>query len=192
MDAIKQKQQIGRTAVPQKRASPRRLKLAVVPHLFFWLTLSWIISKRTRRQDARMVPQKRGLCALIWLVRPSMAIVDSEPAGCPSRLVFAFASLQWCVPLTGWDQCMHLLQWMKWSDWHAWMRWMKSVVVALGKGKTEKKKEAGRNKKEKRRRKKKERRKKQEGRKKNKEERARPKLIHFHLPIARPRRKLEY
>ena len=26
--------------------------------------------------------------------------------------------------------------------------------------------------------------------KKNKEERARPKLIHFHLPIARPRRKL--
>ena len=70
------------------------------------------------------------------------------------------------------------------------MRWMQSVVVALGKGKTEKKKDAGRNKKEKRRRNKKERRNKREGRKKNKEERARPKLIHFHLPIARPRRKL--
>ena len=31
---FEQKQQIGRTAVPQKRASPRRLELAVVPHLF--------------------------------------------------------------------------------------------------------------------------------------------------------------
>ena len=67
---------------------------------------------------------------------------------------------------------------------------MQRVVVAPGKGKTEKKKEAGRNKKGKRRRKNKERRNKREGRKKNKEERARPKLIHFHLPIARPRRPL--
>ena len=30
-------------------------------------------------------------------------------AGCPSRLVFAFASRAWGVPLTGPDQCMHLL-----------------------------------------------------------------------------------
>ena len=57
---------------------------------------------------------------------------------------------------------------------------MQCLVVALGKGKTEEKKEEGRSKKEERRRKEKERRRKKEQarRKKNEDKRARPILIH--------------